>query len=388
MIPHMTVSEKILVVESDPDVSDLIARQTLKPLGYQVVVAGDASSAIQQAIQFSPDLIIANLHLSGLSGKDLLVALTSQGLNVPVLVMAEKGHEQDVIQSFRLGANDYLILPVRDAEVVSAVERLIKQVRERRARAELDKKIQAANAELEKRVAELMTIISVGRAVVSVTDQRVVLEKILDAALKVSASEIGWLMLRDDKTKTFLLGSQRNLPDAWAKKIGQPLDDGITTLVAMSGETLSINGAPLKKFKVAALGQSAMVVPVKVQKDVIGLLAVLRKADLPFEKSQQTLVEAIVDYASISLVNSQLFRSLAQTVEAAQAGEKRKNDLLQNMRQEIQATLQPAIYPVDLMLSGQMGALTDEQKQALTSVQTAQRRLLSIANQQATQPRL
>jgi two-component system, NtrC family, sensor kinase len=388
MIPHMAVSEKILVVESDPDVSDLIARQTLKPLGYQVVVAGDASSAIQQAIQFSPDLIIANLHLSGLSGKDLLVALTSQGLNVPVLVMAEKGHEQDVIQSFRLGANDYLILPVRDAEVVSAVERLIKQVRERRARAELDKKIQAANAELEKRVAELMTIISVGRAVVSVTDQRVVLEKILDAALKVSASEIGWLMLRDDKTKTFLLGSQRNLPDAWAKKIGQPLDDGITTLVAMSGETLSINGAPLTKFKVAALGQSAMVVPVKVQKDVIGLLAVLRKADLPFEKSQQTLVEAIVDYASISLVNSQLFRSLAQTVEAAQAGEKRKNDLLQNMRQEIQATLQPAIYPVDLMLSGQMGALTDEQKQALTSVQTAQRRLLSIANQQATQPRL
>jgi two-component system, NtrC family, sensor kinase len=384
----MAVSEKILVVESDPDVSDLIARQTLKPLGYQVVVAGDASSAIQQAIQFSPDLIIANLHLSGLSGKDLLVALTSQGLNVPVLVMAEKGHEQDVIQSFRLGANDYLILPVRDAEVVSAVERLIKQVREHRARTELDKKIQAANAELEKRVAELMTIISVGRAVVSVTDQRVVLEKILDAALKVSASEIGWLMLRDDKTKTFLLGSQRNLPDAWAKKIGQPLDDGITTLVAMSGETLSINGAPLTKFKVAALGQSAMVVPVKVQKDVIGLLAVLRKADLPFEKSQQTLVEAIVDYASISLVNSQLFRSLAQTVEAAQAGEKRKNDLLQNMRQEIQATLQPAIYPVDLMLSGQMGALTDEQKQALTSVQTAQRRLLSIANQQATQPRL
>ena len=76
-------AERILVVENDPDVSDLIARQALKPLGYQISVAVDAASAIRQAVQTSPDLIIANLVLPGLSGKDLLVALNSQGLQVP-----------------------------------------------------------------------------------------------------------------------------------------------------------------------------------------------------------------------------------------------------------------------------------------------------------------
>src|SRR5512139_193561 len=97
-------AERILVVESDPDVSDLIARQALKPLGYQISVATDAASAIRQAVQAAPDLIISNLVLPGLSGKDLLVALSSQGISAPFIVLANKGSEHDVIQAFRLGA--------------------------------------------------------------------------------------------------------------------------------------------------------------------------------------------------------------------------------------------------------------------------------------------
>ena len=100
--------ERILIVESDPDISDLIARQALKSLGYDVNVVGEAASAIKQAVQTSPDLIIANLNLPGLSGKDLLAALTSQGIKAPLIVIAEKGQEQSVIQAFRLGAVDVI----------------------------------------------------------------------------------------------------------------------------------------------------------------------------------------------------------------------------------------------------------------------------------------
>ncbi len=126
--PH----ERILVVENDPEIIDLISRQILVPMGYRVEVVGAAAQAIQAAVRFSPDVILANLTLPGLSGKDLLVALSSQGLEVPVIVIADKGLEGDVIQAFRLGASDYLISPIREAEVVSAVERALKQVRERK----------------------------------------------------------------------------------------------------------------------------------------------------------------------------------------------------------------------------------------------------------------
>jgi DNA-binding response OmpR family regulator len=364
-----TPSERILVIESDPDVSDLIARQALKPFGYQVSVAADGSSAIRQAIQFQPDVLIVNLNMPGLSGKDILVALSSQGLSIPMIVLSEKGKEPDVIHAFRLGASDYLMLPVREAEVVSCVERALKQVREVRAREKLDAQIKQTNAELQRRVKELGTIFAVGRAVISITDQRVLFDKIVEAITAVTEADLGWLTLKDDKTKSFILVSHRGLPEAWAKKLGQPLDDGLSSLVAMSAETLAINGQPLQKFKISALGKSAMVVPVKVHNESIGLLTVVRKADRPFGESEHTLSSAISDYASISMVNVRLF------------------DMLQVVRQEVHSTLTTALYPIDLMLSEKMGPLSAEQRQALGSAQTSLKKLAMQVNQQITQPK-
>ena len=382
-----TPSERILVIESDPDVSDLIARQALKPLGYQVNVAADSSSAIRQAIQFQPDVVIVELDMPGLSGKDILVALSSQGITTPMIVLSQTGKEPDVIHAFRLGASDYLMLPVREAEVVSCVERALKQVREVRAREKLDAQIKQTNAELQRRVKELSTIFSVGRAVISITDQRVLFDKIVEAITNVTEADLGWLTLKDDKTKSFILVSHRGLPEAWAKKLGQPLDDGLSSLVAMSAETLAINGQPLQKFRISTLGKSAMVVPVKVHNESIGLLTVVRKTERPFGDSEHTLSSAIADYASISMVNVRLFRALAQNVDAAQSAAKQKNEMLQTVRQEVQSTLTSTLYPIDLILSEKMGPLTAEQKQALGSAQTSLKKLVFQVNQQITQPK-
>ena len=94
---------RVLVVDDDPDVLDLMARQVLQPLGYLVQTADDGGAAIQHALNFAPDLIVASLTLPGLSGKDLLVALRSQGMEVPMLVTAPEGMEAAAIQAFRLG---------------------------------------------------------------------------------------------------------------------------------------------------------------------------------------------------------------------------------------------------------------------------------------------
>jgi DNA-binding response OmpR family regulator len=379
--------ERILVVESDPDVSDLISRQALQPLGYQVNVVTDAGSAIRQALQFQPDVIVAELNLPGLSGKDLLVAFSSQGITTPIIVLAEKGQEPNVIQAFRLGASDYLTLPLREAEVVSAVERALKQVRQGRSREKLDQQLKETNAELQHRLRELTTIFAVGRAVISITDQRVLFEKIVEAVTTVSEADLGWLTLKDDKSKSFVLVSQRGLPDAWGKKIGQPLDDGVSSLVAMSSEPLSIHGQAMQKFKISALGKSVMVIPIKVQNETIGLMILVRKAEKPFGESEQTLAGAIADYASISLVNSRLFRALAHNVEAAQAGEKRKNESLQNLRRDVQINLQTAVYPLDLILDARMGPLTAEQMQALENIRSAIKRSIALVDVQNTQPK-
>lgn len=371
----MTTGERILIVENDPDIADLIGRQSLQPLGYQVTVVSDAASALKYAVQTPPDLILANINLPGLSGKDLLAAFSSQSVRSPVIVIAEKGQEPDAIQAFRLGATDVIFWPLRDAEVVSIVERALRQTQETRERQKLDRQLKATNDELQKRLRDLTTILATAKAVVSLTDQRKLFDRLLESALQLGEADLCWLMLRDEKSNSYLLGAQRSLPDSWAKKMNQPVDDGISSLVALSGESLFMNGSPLQKFKIAALGKSVGVIPIKIKNEVIGLLIVVRKKDNEFSRDAQTMLEAMADYASISLVNARLFRALEQTAENARAGEKRRQAALETLRETIQNEVQAAVYPLNLLLTEMPGALNEEQKKALESVQAALQRL-------------
>ena len=368
--------DRILIVENDADICDLIGRQALQSMGYQVQTAGDAQGAIAKAIQFSPDIAIVDLNLPSLSGKDLMVALTSQGISIPIIALTKKGGEEDLVQSFRLGATDFLLWPVKEAEVIAVVERVLKQVHDRHERERLDRQLQQTNTELQNRVRELTTIFSIGKAVTSVTDQSILFDKIVDGAIKVANGDMGWFLVRDDSEKGFVLAAHQNLPATMNSKVGQSWDDGISSLVAMSGETLAIHGDPLKRFKVNDLGQSALIAPIKVQKQVIALLVIVRRQPRPFNSSEQKLVEAVADYASISLVNARLFRALEErarymqrAAENAQAGAKTKNEILKAAGKELANPLQEALNGIDSISA----SLTPEQ---LAVLQPAREKML------------
>lgn len=369
-----TTRERILLVENDPEICDVIARQTLHALGYQVQVARLASAAIQDAVGFSPDIVITDLNLPDLSGKDLLVALNSQGVTAPVIVIAQKGLENDLIQAFRLGAGDYLLWPARETEVVAAVERVLKGVRARREREALARQLKQTNDELQQRVRELTTIFAIGKAVTSITNQSDLFEKIVEGAMYVTEAEAGWLLLRDEQRKSYYLAAQRNLPKSLATRVNQSWDDGISSLVALSGETLSISGEPLARFKISQLGQAALVVPVKIKKEVVGLLVVVRKENRPFNSSNRTLLEAVADYASISLVNTRLFlaledraRALQRSVEASQANERKLGDMIEALQKDLGRPLIGATKSLESMLVGETTRLNAAQKGALRS---------------------
>jgi signal transduction histidine kinase len=357
-------------------ISDLVGRQSLQPLGYQVHVVSDGTAAIPQSIQFQPDAIIVDLTLPGLSGKDLLVALASQGAAAPVIVLAQRGMDADIIQSFRLGATDYLLWPVRDAEVVTVVERALKQVHERRDKEHLARQLQQTNVDLQNRVRELTAIFSIGKSVTSITDPRVLYERIVDGAVRVTNADLGWFQLRDEKTRAFILTAHRQLPQALALRMNQPWDDGISSLVSTSGEPLSIYGEPLKRFKITSLGQSALIVPIKVQKQSIGLLTVMRQSARPFTTSEQSLLEATADYASISIVNARLFRSLEErirTTEQLTDGgpmmEKMRAEALQSLSHGLRPQLESARRYIEVLLQGKKGNIAPEQMQILLAVQ-------------------
>ena len=383
--------DKILVVENDPVISDLIARQALQAANYQTAVVGEASAAITQVMQQAPDVIIADLSLPGLSTQDMIIALTSQNIHTPVIALARQGDDTHITQAFRLGASDLLIWPFKEAEVLTVVERALKQTHASQEREMLARKLKETNVELQQRVRELTTIYNIGKAVTSITDQSLLFEKILDGATRVTRSDLGWFLLGEDGSNKFRLTAQRDLPSSLAHYINQPWDDGISSLVSMSGETLTIHGDPLKRFKVATLGQSAMVTPIKAQKQVIGLLVVMRKKSEPFVESEQHLLEAVADYASISLINARLFQAIekrAQTLQrvanSAQIGEKITNEMLEVVKTTMRGHLNETYRSLEKLAKTPMGRWHANQRQALSNVEAQIKKLNQITD--AIQP--
>lgn len=372
--------ELILLIENDPEISDVIARQALQPLGYRVKIVSDANKAINAAMKLSPDLVIADLNSSGLSGKDLLVAFGAQDFHFPVIVLAAREQEREVMQTLRLGAVDYLLWPARETEVVTVVEHGLRLTRGVQDRRKLGKRLQEVDQELAHKTRELKTILAIGKAVASINDQRLLFDRIVAGAMHVVSADIGWLLLRDEKKKnTFLLAAQRNLPTTWANKMNKPLDDGVSSLVALSGEILSINGKPLRRFKLSSLGKAVSVVPIKARDEVVGLLVVVRKKNIPITRDEEALLEAVGDFASISLINARLFRALQESENASHSGEKRQNALLEALRESLYEELRTANFSIRLLVEEKLGYLNRGQRQALETAQAALERLEKIA---------
>ena len=336
--------ERVLVVDEDPEVIDLVARQVLEPLGYSVATAGDAAGAIQQALTFAPDLVIASLSLPGLSGKDLLVALRSQGLNVPTLVTAQEGMDADAIQAFRLGASDYLVKPLRETEVVSAVERAISEIRLRHEREQLAKQLEESNLQLERRVRELTTLFGLGKTVTSTTHQGQLFNKLMEGSIYVTEADMGWVLLPEENDPQLYLRAQRNLPSDLKGKLHQPWDDGVSSLVMLSGEALAIHGEGLSQFKLARFGEAALIAPITVRDQSIGVITVARVEARPFSERAQAMLEAVADYASISLVNARLFQALEarahrlqQMIDEAQMDAQARADWRAGLNRDLRA---------------------------------------------------
>ncbi|NIM95151.1 MAG: response regulator [Anaerolineales bacterium] len=302
--------DRILVVDEDRQILDLLANQVLIPLGYRVETESEGSQAVERALAYTPDLIIVSLTVPGLTGKDLLFALRSQGVEVPVIVTATEGKEADAIQAFRLGAVDYLVKPLREAEVVAALERALNEMRLRRERQELSDQLRESNRQLERRVRELTTMYGIGKVVTSTTDQRKLFSKLMEGSIYVAEADMGWMLLQDEKSDHLVLRAQRNLPPPFSGRLHQPWNDGVSSLVMLSGQALSIHGEGLAQFELSQFCEAALIAPTKVRDQPIGVLCVARESAKPFSERDQAMLEAVADYASISLVNARLFQAL------------------------------------------------------------------------------
>jgi formate hydrogenlyase transcriptional activator len=141
-------SATLLIVDDTPNNISVLF-ETLTRFHYKVLVARDGKNAIEQAKLAQPDLILLDVMMPGMDGFETCRRLkhdpTTQG--IPVMFMTALADTIDKVNGFNLGAVDYITKPFQLQEVLSRIGTHL-------ALRQLQRDLEATNAQLEARVAE------------------------------------------------------------------------------------------------------------------------------------------------------------------------------------------------------------------------------------------
>jgi two-component system phosphate regulon response regulator PhoB len=124
----MAVVKSILIIEDEKDIVDLIEYH-LKQSGFSVISALDGPTGLERARKKRPNLIILDLMLPGMDGKDICRSLKSnpQTQSIPILMLTAKAEETDRLIGFELGADDYVTKPFSPKELVLRVKAILRR---------------------------------------------------------------------------------------------------------------------------------------------------------------------------------------------------------------------------------------------------------------------
>jgi DNA-binding response OmpR family regulator len=128
----MDSSKKILVVEDDPAIRNLICRFLGNKQSYQIQAAEDGKSAMALFKQFDPDLVILDINLPDVNGSQLCRDM-QESTNVCVLMLTSQTDQVIRLRTLSQGADDYMTKPFDLEELAVRVEVILRRIRDRKS---------------------------------------------------------------------------------------------------------------------------------------------------------------------------------------------------------------------------------------------------------------
>jgi len=123
----MKMKPRILIVEDDSEINDLL-KKILFIAGYEIHQAYSGTEAALCLKNITPDLILLDLMLPGMSGEEFLQQLRNElRYTVPVLVLSSKNALKDKVSLLRLGADDYITKPFEPEEITARIEAALRR---------------------------------------------------------------------------------------------------------------------------------------------------------------------------------------------------------------------------------------------------------------------
>ena len=119
------MTQRILVVDDEPAVTDLLAYNLRKAL-YEVFTAADGRTALKLARECKPDLILLDLMIPEVDGLDVCRELRKTS-GVPIIMITARGEEIDRVVGLEIGADDYVTKPFSVRELMARIKAVLRR---------------------------------------------------------------------------------------------------------------------------------------------------------------------------------------------------------------------------------------------------------------------
>ncbi|MFN7948881.1 MAG: response regulator transcription factor [Blastocatellia bacterium] len=128
--PAPATSGKLLIVEDDPDIHQMIT-DYFRQNGYEVVSASDGEAGIRMALDERPDALILDVMLPRTDGFSICRHIRERNPSLPILILTARDDVVDKVLGLEMGADDYITRPFSLRELEARVKSVLRRMRSR-----------------------------------------------------------------------------------------------------------------------------------------------------------------------------------------------------------------------------------------------------------------
>ena len=121
----MAVKQKILIVDDDNNIAELISLYLTKEC-YDTKIVNDGEQALIAFEHYKPNMLLLDLMLPGIDGYQVCREIRAKS-DVPIIMLSAKGEEFDKVLGLELGADDYILKPFDSKELVARVKAVLRR---------------------------------------------------------------------------------------------------------------------------------------------------------------------------------------------------------------------------------------------------------------------
>jgi len=334
---------KILIVDDDPMVRDVLSDILRNAGGYKTDVAVNGLDGIEKIRDNNYDIVFTDLTMPGLGGMDLLREAVKMKPAVPVVVITGFSTMDNAINAMKEGARDFITKPFKVDRVTSVAERIMG---ERRLLASIAvsgdyrASMERLNAELFRRLQEIAILQSISTELDGLYNNREIYERIVEMATRLlMVKEASFGIIEDGCLKMKMVIGSMQKDTAIAGSIIERVVNTKNYYIASFGEVNPYTGIPLTS--------PLFLIPLTINGEVFGILSLSNKADgTAFTDDEVSLAITFAKKVAMRIENNALYevfynnlintlKSLVMSIEARDSYTKQHSERVTSISLQI-----------------------------------------------------